>query len=68
MGQFSAATGPIAEVFIENAVGSLGYDWSSFPKHRAQDLVEPLARKMFREEKKAIFELNLFKKISNEEV
>jgi hypothetical protein len=66
--QLSAATGPMAEVLIEDAVASLGYDRSSFPKHQVQDLIELLARKIFREEKRATFKLNLFKKISNEEV
>ena len=66
--QLSLATGPMAEVLIEDAVASLGYDLSSFPKHRVHDLVEVLARKIFREEKRVIFKQNLFKKISNEEV
>jgi hypothetical protein len=66
--QLSLATGPMAEVIIEDAVMSLGYDLSSFPKHRVHDLVELLARKVFREEKRVIFKQNLFKKISNEEV
>ena len=66
--QLSLATGPMAEVLIEDAVASLGYDLSSFPKHRVHDLVELLARKVFREEKRVIFKQNLFKKISNEEV
>ncbi len=68
MDQLSLATGPMAEVLIEDALASLGYDRSSFPKHQVQDLIELLARKIFREEKRAIFKLNLFKKISNEEV
>jgi hypothetical protein len=66
--QLSMATGPMAEVLIEDAVASLGYDRSSFPKHQVQDLIELLARKIFREEKRAIFKLNLIKKISSEEV
>ncbi|HYA93252.1 MAG TPA: hypothetical protein VEK32_17320 [Thermodesulfobacteriota bacterium] len=66
--QLSMATGPMAAVLIEDAVASLGYDLSSFPKHQVQDLVELLARKIFREEKRGIFKLNLFKRISNEEV
>lgn len=66
--QLSMATGPMAEVLIEDAVASLGYDRSSFPKQQVQDLIELLARKIFREEKRAIFKLNLIKKISSEEV
>jgi hypothetical protein len=58
----------MAEVLIEDAVTSLGYDLSNFPKHRVHDLVELLARKVFREEKRVIFKQNLLKKISNEEV
>ena len=66
--QLSLATGPMAEVLVEDAVASLGYDLSSFPKHRVQDLIELLSHKIFREEKRATFKLNLFKKISTEEV
>jgi len=66
--QLSQATGPMAEVLIEDAAASLGYDLSSFPKHQVHDLVELLARKIFREEKRVTFKQNLFKKISNEEV
>jgi hypothetical protein len=66
--QLSLATGPMAEVLIEDAVASLGYDLSSFPKHRVQDLVELLTRKIFREGKRAIFKQNLLKKILSEEV
>jgi hypothetical protein len=68
MDQLSLATGPMAEVLIEDALASLGYDRSSFPKQQVQDLIELLARKIFREEKRQIFKLNLFKKISNEGV
>jgi hypothetical protein len=66
--QLSLATGPMAEVLIEEAVTSLGYDLSSFPKHRVHDLVELLARKIFRDEKRIVFKQNLLRKISNEEV
>ncbi len=66
--QLSAATGPMAEILIEDAVASLGYDRSSFPRHQVQDLIELLALKIFREEKRTIFKLNLFKKITSEEV
>lgn len=45
--QLSMAAGPMAEVLIEDAVASLGYDRSSFPKHHVQDLIELLARKIF---------------------
>ena len=66
--QLSVATGPLAEVIIEDEVASLGYTLSSFPKHRLKDLVELLARKIFKEEKRAIFRQNLFKEILVEEV
>ncbi len=59
--QLCAATGPMAEVLIEDAVATLGYDRSSFPKHQVQDLIELLAHKIFREEKRATFKLNLLK-------
>jgi hypothetical protein len=66
--QLSQATGPMAEVLIEDAVASLGYDLSSFPKYRVQELVELLTRRIFREGKRVIFKQNLLKKILSEEV
>jgi hypothetical protein len=61
--ELSRATGPMAEVLIDEAVSSLGYNLSNFPKHRAQELMDLLASKIFREEKKVAFKQNIYKKL-----
>ncbi len=61
--QLSLATGPMAEVLIDEAIDSLGYSQSSFPKDRVQELIDLLTPKIFREEKRAVFKENLYKKI-----
>lgn len=61
--QLSLATGPMAEVLIDEAAASLGYNLSSFPKHRVQELIDLLTSKIFREEKKVAFKQNLYKKL-----
>lgn len=66
--QLSKATGPMAEVLIDEAVASLGCSQSSFPRHRVQELIDLLAPKIFREEKRAVFKENLYKKILSREV
>jgi hypothetical protein len=65
--QLSLAIGPMAQVLIEDEVATLGYDLNRFPKHRAEELVDLLAQKIYREEKRSIFKQNLFKKILNKE-
>jgi DNA-binding Lrp family transcriptional regulator len=66
--QLSKATGPMAEVLIDEAVASLDCSQSNFPRHRVQELIDLLAPKIFREEKRAVFKENLYKKILNKEV
>jgi hypothetical protein len=66
--ELSLATGPMAEVLIEEALANLGYHPSNFPKHRVQELIDLLAPRIFREEKRAIFKQNLYKKILTREV
>ena len=66
--QLSLATGPMAEVLIDEAVANLGYNQSNFPKHRVQELIDLLAPRIFREEKRAVFKQNLYKKILSKEV
>jgi hypothetical protein len=66
--QLSLATGPMAEVLIDEALANLGYSQSNFPKHRVQELVDLLAPRIFREEKRAVFKQNLYKKILSKEV
>jgi hypothetical protein len=61
--QLSLATGPMAEVLIDEAVASLNYNLSNFPKHRVQELIDLLTSKIFREEKKVAFKQNLYKKL-----
>jgi hypothetical protein len=65
--QLSLATGPMAEVLIDEAVTNLGYSVSNFPKHRVQELIDLLAPRIFREEKRAVFKQNLYKKILSKE-
>jgi hypothetical protein len=66
--QLSLATGPMAEVLIDEALATLGYNLTNFPKHRVQELIDLLAPRIFREEKRAAFKQNLYKKILSKEV
>ena len=66
--ELSKATGPMAEVLIDEAVTSLDCTQSLFPRHRVQELIDLLAPKIFREEKRAAFKENLYKKILSKEV
>lgn len=65
--QLSLATGPMAEVLIDEALATLGYNLTNFPKHRVQELIDLLAPRIFREEKRAAFKQNLYKKILSKE-
>jgi hypothetical protein len=65
--QLSLATGPMAEVLIDEALATLGYNLTNFPKHRVQELIDLLAPRIFREEKRATFKQNLYKKILSKE-
>jgi hypothetical protein len=58
----------MAEVLIDEAIASLGYSVTSFPKHRVQELIDLLVPRIFREEKRAVFKQNLYKKILSKEV
>jgi hypothetical protein len=66
--QLSLATGPMAEVLIDEALATLGYNLTNFPKHRVQELIDFLAPRIFREEKRTLFKQNLYKKILSKEV
>lgn len=66
--QLSIATGPMAEVLIDEAIASLDCSLSNFPRNRVQELIDLLAPKVFREEKRAVFKENLIKKILSKEV
>ena len=61
--QLSLATGPIAEVLIEDAVSDLGFSTSAFPSHHAAELVDTLARQVRREEKRVSFQRAMVGKI-----
>jgi hypothetical protein len=65
--QLSLAIGPMAELLIEDALATLGYDRNRFPTHRAEELIDLLAQKIYREEKRSVFKQNLIKKILNKE-
>ncbi len=61
--QLSLALGPIADVLIEEAVTDLDHSKHEFPRHRAAELVNLLAREIRREEKRIVFQQNMVKKI-----
>lgn len=61
--QLSLALGPIADVLIEDEVADLGHDMSNFPRSKAAELVDLLAKEIRREDKKAAFKLNMVNKI-----
>ena len=54
--QLSLATGPIADVLIEDAVNDMGMTFSQTPRHRAAELIDILARQIPREEKRMAFQ------------
>ena len=61
--ELSRAMGPIAEVVIEDEISDMGEDPSSFPAHRAAELVDLLARQIIREERKVTFQQSMVKKL-----
>ena len=61
--QLSRAVGPIAVVLIEEDIKDMGHNMSDFPSSKAAELVDLLAREIQREEKKALFKLNMVNKI-----
>ncbi len=61
--QLILAIGPVAEIFIEDAVADLGYDLSNFPSDQAAELVDLLSREIQRDEKLAAFKRNMVNKI-----
>lgn len=65
--QLSLATGPIAEVLIEDAVQDLGVNPASIPRYRAAELTDILSRLIPREEKKIEFQQAMIKKIKESE-
>ena len=61
--QLAMAIGPIAQVLIEEAIADLGYTFSQFPKQRAAELVDLLARDIQHEYKRINFKRNMVNKI-----
>ena len=61
--QLSFATGPIAELLIEDAVEDMGLKLEKIPRHRAAELTDLLARQIPREEKKTQFQQAMLERI-----
>lgn len=61
--ELAVATGPIADILIEDAVRDLGYTMAQFPTHRAAELVDALAREIHRSERMTLFKQNMVMKI-----
>ena len=65
--QLSMAVGPVAQGLIEDAVTGMGLDRDRVPIHKARDLVNLLAKRIYGEEKKLVFKENLNDRILKEE-
>ena len=61
--QLSKAVGPIAEILIEDAVNDLDHTELNFPRCRAAELIDLIARQIQRKDKMEIFKQNMVKKI-----
>lgn len=61
--ELARAMGPIADVVIEDEISDMGEVKSSFPAHRAAELVDLLARQIIREERKVAFQQSMVKKL-----
>ena len=61
--QLTLAIGPIAGILIEDAVADLGHSISRFPRNRAAELVNMLAKQIQREDKGTHFKQNMVVKI-----
>ena len=64
--QLTLAIGPIAGILIEDAVADMGQNISNFPRNRAAELVNMLARQIMRERKGADFKRNMIIKINEQ--
>jgi hypothetical protein len=65
--QLSVATGPIAEVLIEDATEDLGARPSEIPRHQVAELIDILSRQIPREEKRVAFQQAMLEKIKETE-
>lgn len=61
--QLSLAMGPIAEILIDDEIGDMELEKERVPIRRAAELVEALARKIPREEKRNDFRRKMLEKI-----
>jgi predicted transcriptional regulator len=61
------ATGPIAEVLLEDVAAEMGMDIKKFPYHRAAELVDYLSREIPDEEKKLPFKQVMLQKLRESE-
>jgi hypothetical protein len=61
--ELSMAVGPLAEILVEDAVEDMGMTPGAFPRHRAAELVDALARQIPREEKRIVFQHAMLKRI-----
>jgi hypothetical protein len=61
--ELSMAVGPLAEILIEDAAEDMGFTLTGFPRHRAAELVDSLARQVPREEKRIEFQQAMLKRI-----
>ena len=61
--ELSIAIGPLGEVIVEDGLEDLGFTKTTFPKHRAAELVNLLAQEIQRDEKRTEFKQNMVKKI-----
>jgi len=61
--QLSLATGPIAEVMIEDVFYELGMEPTKIPKHRAAEIVDALSRQIPREDNRIAFQQEMVNKI-----
>jgi hypothetical protein len=61
--ELAIATGPIADILIEDAARDLGYTMTQVPTHRVAELVDMLAREIHREEKMVAFKQRMVMKI-----
>ena len=61
--ELAVATGPIAQILIEEGVRDLGCTMHQFPAHRAAELVDLLAKEIHRDEKMVVFKEHMVNKI-----
>lgn len=63
LAELSMAVGPLAEILVEDAVLDTGMTMGAFPRNRAAELIDVLARQVPREEKRMAFQQAMLKRI-----